>query len=276
MTRTLLEPLETRVGQARHGDNQFFGHSVGKQLAGEETVTGLIALSVSGRRLTPDERAVLDDVAVVMTVADPRIWPLKLTRVLSAYGSALPALAAANLCIERAHIGHFTTGIAAENLAELSATVEDPADREAVGDSVLAMLARGGRFMGFGVPFRPLDERVESLRTCLARRGRTGLGHWTLFESLASVMLEKKGLRPNIGLAVAAACLDLGFGPRQISLLAVALGQTDYLANVVEGAAQAPDVLRELPAHTVRYVGPAPRKSPRALGEASSEQTRGR
>lgn len=270
---TQIPPLPTRVGQARHGDNHFFGMSVSAELAGSETVTGLIALSIAGRRMAPEERAVLDDVAVVMTVADPRIWPLKLTRVLSAYGSALPALAAANLCIERAHIGHFTTGIAAQNLVELAAA---STERGTVAEAVEGMLARGGRFMGFGVPFRPRDERVESLRGCLRARGRTDLPYWRLFESLCEVMLERKALAPNIGLAVAAACLDLGFSPREISLLAVALGQTDYLANVVEGASQAPEVLRELPPHTVRHVGRAPRKSPRFLAAASSAARAGR
>lgn len=270
---TLLPSLPTRVGQARHGDNHFFGLSVGDDLAGRETVTGLIALSIAGRRLAPEERAVLDDVAVVMTVADPRIWPLKLTRVLSAYGSALPAMAAANLCIEHAHIGHFTTGVAAQNLVELARAVAAGDD---VAGAVNEMLGRGGRFMGFGVPFRPRDERVVSLRGCLLARGRAAKPYWKLFEALCEVMYAQKGLSPNIGLGVAAACLDLGFSPREISLLAVALGQTDYLANGVEGAAQAPDVLRELPPHTVRYVGSAPRKSPRALAAASSAAGAGR
>lgn len=272
MNRPSLPALSTRVGQARHGDNHFFGFSVATELAGCETVTGLIAMSVTGRRLSPEERAVLDDIAVVMTVADPRIWPLKLTRVLSAYGSALPAMAAANLCIERAHIGHFTTGIAAERLVDVANAVGDAVtDEERLSEAVGSLLARHGRFMGFGVPFRAVDERVATLGRCIAARNRERHRYWRLFGAVSAVMLASRGLRPNVGLAVAAACLDLGLTPREISLIAVALGQTDYLANAVEGALQAPGVLRELPADRVRYVG-----QPARVSERSSQENAGR
>jgi len=262
-----MTPLQipTGVGHASFGENHFRGYRVGAELAGKETQTGLIALSIGARRLTETERAVLDDIAVVMTVADPRIWPLKLTRVVSAYGSTLPAMAAANLCIERALIGHWTSGTAAQTLVELRETLGDGVDdRDEVRRRALEFLAQRRRWMGFGVPFREQDERVASLRSCLEKRERTHLTHWRLLETVAEVLYEHKQLRPNIGIAVGAACLDLGYSPREVSLLSVALGQTDYLANAVEGAAQAPEMLRELPAQILRYQGPARRRSPRA------------
>jgi hypothetical protein len=77
---------------------------------------------------------------------------------------------------------------------------------------------------------------------------------------------QLKGLEPNIGLGVAAACLDLGFRPREIALLGVALAQTDFLANAVEGSEQQPSVLRRLPDDCVVYAGKPPRESPRKTG----------
>jgi hypothetical protein len=259
--------LETSVGHASFGENHFCGYAVGAELAGHETQTGLIALAIGGRRLSAVERAVLDDIAVVMTVADPRIWPLKLARVVSSYGSTLPAMAAANLCIERAFIGHWTSGSAAETLVKLREAVGDSVDDDRkVSEQALRFLESHPRWMGFGVPFREEDERVASLRQCLERRERTGLAHWRLLETLSRVLLEHRKLRPNIGIAVGAACLDLGYSPREVSLLSVALGQTDYLANAVEGASRATPILRKLPSEVVRYVGREKRKSPRSTG----------
>jgi hypothetical protein len=260
-----LPPLPTRVGHAAWGENFLFGHAVGRELVGSETYTGLVALAVRGQRPTAEECAVLDDIAAAMIAADPRIWPLKLIRVISSYGSTLPALAASKLCVERAMIGHWTSGAAADRLvALLDAVAGDVDDAGAVGREVERALAAGERWTGFGVPFREQDERFLALRRALERRDRAKLPFFRLSETLASVMLELKGLRPNIGTGVAAACLDLGYAPREIEVLALALGQTDYLANAVEGAAQMPEVLRVLPREVIRYVGPGPRESARS------------
>jgi hypothetical protein len=265
MTSTLA-PLPTRVGFAAWGENFLFGHAVGRDLVGTETYTGLIALAVRGRRPTAEERLVLDDIAAAMIAADPRIWPLKLIRVISSYGSTLPALAASKLCVERAMIGHWTSGEAAARLQSLFHAIGGQVeDALAVRREVSRALASGARWTGFGVPFREQDERLLALRRCLEQRGRVSLPFFRLSETLAGVMLELKGLRPNIGTGVAAACLDLGYAPREIEVLALMLGQTDYLANAVEGAAQMPAMLRQLPAEVIRYAGPGPRQSPRSI-----------
>jgi len=257
-----LPAIRTRVGHADWGDNAFCGFSVATELAGEETIAGLIAMAAAGRRLSPDERAVLDDVAVAMTVADARIWPLKMTRLLSSYGSCLPAFAAAILCIEDASIGHWTSGEAAALLSQL----RDEATEltvEAMRGPIEKRLKAGVRLIGFGVPFRPFDERVRTLKACLARSGREQLPHWRALEAAAGAARELRGLDANIGLAVAATCLDLGFTPPQIAVLSIALGMTDYLANAVEGAEQRLAILRRLPDDRVEYVGKAERASPR-------------
>ena len=256
-------PLRTRVGHAEWGENRYCGHAVGAELAGSETIAGLIAMAVTGRRLPPEERAVLDDIAVAMTVADARIWPLKMVRLVASYGSSLPAMAAANVCLEEAFVGHWTSGEAATLLSTLRAEAPE-ATVEAMRGPIGRRLAAGVRLIGFGVPFRPDDERVRMMRECLTRRGREKLPHWRALEAAGGAARALRGLEPNIGLAVAAACLDLGFTPRQIANVSVALGQTDYLANAVEGAEQRPAVLRRLPDACVQYVGRADRASPRS------------
>ena len=108
--------IRTRVAHAEWGDNRFYGHSVARDLAGKETWLGLVILGILGRRLSEAERAVVDDLGVALTVADPRIWPLKVSRLVSSYGSTLTALAAGALSLEEARIGHWTTGDSARFL----------------------------------------------------------------------------------------------------------------------------------------------------------------
>jgi hypothetical protein len=266
--------ITTRVGHAAWGENYYFGHAVNHELAGNESYTGLVALAVGAKRLSAEDRAVLDDIAVIMTVADGRIWPLKMTRVIASYGTTLPAIAAANLCIERAMIGHWTSGTAARALVDLEQALgENLDDTSRVRAYVKERLTAGHRWMGFGVPFRDHDERVESLTRCLTRRNRHNHRYFLLLSTLADVLFEEKGLRPNVGAAVGAACLDLGFTPSEISLLSVALGQTDYLSNAWESARHPREVLRRLPESNVKFAGRARRESPKQL---SKDQTSAR
>ena len=262
----MAEPivLPTCVGHAEWGDNWAFGHSVARELAGKERYVGLLSLAVAGRRLTASECALLDDLAVVMTVADPRIWPLKLVRVASSHGGCLAAFAAGQLCLDEAFVGHFTTGEAARMLFETRRALGDGCfDLDAVTEHVRALLEPGKRLLGIGVPFRHVDERVVMLMERVHARGRADLAFWKLFLLFQTALESVKKLRPNIGLAAAALCLDLGFTPRQCAILVSALGSTDFLANAVEGSLQAPAVLRELPKSAVVYRGSTPRTSPR-------------
>ena len=255
--------LNTQVGHAGWGANEHFGHDVGDELLGEESVAGLLALAVTGRRLGAPEQQLLADLAVAMTVTDPRIWPLKLTRVVSAYGGCLAALAAANLCIERALVGHWTSGEAAQVMLDLERACDDLDDDAAVKGALERLLRERGRLMGFGVPFRESDERVELVRRCVRERGRHEEKYWALLERMRKAVVDLKGIAPNIGLAIGAVCLDMGMTPYEISCMSAALGQNVYLANAVEGARQVPEVLRRLPEAGISYRGPAPRESRR-------------
>jgi hypothetical protein len=223
----------------------------------------MAALAVSGRRLTAEERGVLDDLAVSLTLADPRIWPLKIARLVSSYGGCLPAMVATMLGLEDALVGHWTTRECAHHFIALAREAPD-----LTPDSLRAPIERrlreGQPLFGFGVPFRPQDERLLCLQKRMAERGRNGLLYWRLLEAASVVMRNLKRLEPNMTGGLTAALLDLGFTPQQIPVLSVMLGQTDFLANAVEGSEQRAESLRRLPDECIRYVGKAPRTSPRA------------
>ncbi len=260
---TSLPSLPTRVGRADHGGNVFFGHRVEEELIGHETTTSLLVLAVTGRRASEEQVRVLDDVAVVLSSADPRIWLFKATRLATAYGGMLAGMVAGSLCLHRASVGHLTASAAAELLRDLRAEVGDLASGEALERALEARL-RTGRLIGFGVPFRDRDERAVALERRLETTGRAELPFYRMLRALAPIVRRERRLEPNLGGHLAACFLDLGFEPRDVGPLVYALGQHTFLANAVEGARQAPEVLRSLPASRVRYEGAAPRRSPRA------------
>jgi hypothetical protein len=267
--------LPTRLGHAEWGDNRFRGLSMARDLAGRETTTGLVALAIGGRRLDPIERGLLDDIGVVGSVGEPRIWPLKLVRVTASYGGCLAAVAAVNVCSEGAMVGQHAVGLAAALLLDLSRrmrafnVIGASPDVLALDDLALEnecrrLLEEKGRLFGFGVPFRKRDERLDMLIERVVASGRSELPYWRLSTRVAETVRRIRRLEPNIGLGAAAICLDIGFTPAQIGPLVMAIGSTDFWSNAVEGAEQAPACLQTLPRGSVNYIGPAPRPSPRA------------
>jgi len=256
-----VEPIPTRVALAGYVDHRYFGSSLFHELLGAETLSGMIALSVGGRRLDPGERATLDDLAVALSVADPRIWPLKLTRLVASYGGTIAGFAAGQLCLDGDFIGLWPAGVAAANLVELDAARRDGG---ATDGDVARWLKTKKRLVGYGIPFRELDERLEALRPRLEARGRTAMPYWTSMEALSRVVHAERGLRPNIVVAAAALLLDMGFTPEQAGAIGYFLNVNVFVAHAFEAAGQRAPAMRELPEGSIDYVGAPPRSSPRA------------
>lgn len=266
--------LPTQVAHADYEEHMFCGRKLFAELQGRTTFVALIARSLGMQRtLTADELGVLDDLAVITTVADPRIWPLKLIRVISSYGSIYPAWAAAHLCLDRAMIGPDACGRAATVFVSLRAQLEGASDT-AIDEELDRRFPSMLPPVGFGVPFRTGDERVGAVRAALASRGRVDLPNWKFFERLAVRFREHRNFVPNIGAAFSAAALDLGFDASAVSPLATALVEAAFVPNAVEGRTQSPEILRTLPPSHVEYRGKEPRTSPRALAAAGSRDQR--
>ncbi|MEO7112673.1 MAG: hypothetical protein ABI183_19660, partial [Polyangiaceae bacterium] len=256
----MLEPIVTHVAHAGWDEHDYFGHKLFSELAGSESYAGLLAFAVTGRRVSKDVAAMLDDVAAVVALGEPRIWPLKLTRLGSAYGRTLPGIVVGNLCFETDLLGPMILGDAASLFLELEKIADDQKIIEAVAPRVAKR-----NVPGFGVPFRDVDERLVALVECVKRRGRDQLPHWQFANSAWKTLRAAHGLIPNVAGAIAALFLDCGFTPAQVGPLLFSLMQSVMLANAFEGAAQAPEVLRQLPDDAIEYVGQAPRISPRAI-----------
>lgn len=263
---TAPEPVKTRSAHWGWEEHRYFGKRVFGELTGQESLSGLLALSVVGRLLPPDCVGLIDDVAGAVTLADPRIWPLKLTRLLASYGSTMPAVAAGLLMEEDARIGPWACVHAARTLLALREELAENADHpDRVRESVMRSLGSRAFVWGFGTPFRPYDERLVALREHVARRGRDGLPFYRLMNATADIVRETRGVEPNLGIALAAIFLDMGLTPDQIGALVAGLMQHMFFAQAVEGAAQSDAVLRRLPDTSLDYEGREPRQSPRAL-----------
>jgi hypothetical protein len=263
MTQPVLPTASAHWGWEEH---TYFGYRVFAELAGKESLTSLTALSLLGRKLPPEACGVLDDAAACLTLADPRIWPLKLTRVIAAHGGTIAAAAAGLLIEEDARIGPWTGAKSAELLSELHQKLEgsELAD-EAVQAVVGPYLAEHRFVWGFGTPFRQRDERLVAFWACLERRGRRQQPHMRTLDAIAKVVTAARQTEPNMGMAVAAAFLDLGVRAHEVGPLAAALMQHMFFAHAVEGARQAPEVLKCLPERHIDYTGREARSSPRAL-----------
>ncbi len=260
-----MEPVRTRVAHAGWHDHRLRHRRLFAEVLGRADLTRLSVLALTGRDLDPDAAAMVDDLAVVTSVSEPRIWPLKAARLVASYGGTMAGFAAGCLWADRAQVGFWTCGLAAESLVALAAELGDgAADPVRVADAVRRRLERGQVIAGFGVPFRDEDERMVALRRQVRARGRDGGRHWTLLGHLAETMRAERHLGANIGLGLAAVLLDLGFDAGEISVLAAQLGHHTFLANAHEGAIQGAPALRRLPDEAVAYVGAGPRPSPRA------------
>lgn len=254
----MKKPLPPRVGSSRvaracaDGEHRFFGRDLFADLLPNTSMSALLFLSVTGRLPTPAQGTLLDRLAVVTSVADGRIWPLKLTRLGSAYGSVLPGFAIGQLAIEGETIGMWPVSRAAAQL-EAFARVRNDAEARAHVDAI-------ARFIGFGVPLRPQDERVLALREYLgpAARGKFHRAHLRL----AALVRESRKLEPNIVSLVASLLLDMGCTPAQAGAMAFFSNMNVFVAHAFESA-QLPDPLLRDAGDAVTYRGVAARTSER-------------
>ncbi len=245
-----MSEIRTRVAAVGFPDHRFRGRAVFADLVGRESYAALIARAVGGPELSSEDVALLDDLAAITSVADARIWPLKLTRIVASYGGMLAGFAAGQLPLEGEQIGPPITRYAAELLVDATRT-----------DDLDALVATGRRLVGYGIPFRPYDERFVVLRERVIARERAARRYWSTQESLSAAVMSARGLVPNIGIGSAAVLLDMGFSCYESAAVIHFLNQHVFVSHAVEGAQQRAAVLRELPVSAVRYVGRAPRTS---------------
>jgi hypothetical protein len=266
----MTEPRErpvlfTHVGHVGPDHHRFRGFDVGGELVGHESYWSVISLAIGGPRIDSAANRLLDDLATSLVGPDPRIWPWKLCRLMSAYGRFSVGMAAPLIMMSSGRVGPAALATVARFFAELAQELgPELADDVALARALEQKLAQGPRPPGFGTPFRDQDERNAPILALARAHGRESAPYFSLVVRSAPIVLAKTRLPVNAASLVSALCLDLGFTPEQIDVFGILLLVSNTVANAFEGSREAPAVLRRLPPEFVRYVGPALRRSPRA------------
>ncbi|RYE87742.1 MAG: hypothetical protein EOO75_14090 [Myxococcales bacterium] len=257
----------TRVGHIGDHDNRFCGHAVFGDLARQDDAIDLLALAFGRHPLSADDRHALRVLCVGLTSPDARVWPLKLTRTMASYGNAYAGFHGAQLATMSTHIGPHTTGTAAHNLVWLRDQLgPEPSPGPRLSEAVARLLARSPRLIGFGVPFRPRDERVLGMRAMLAGHPVERRPFWRLQGLLEAELRERRQLEPNVASVTAALILDVGIAPHRAGVFMAQMMAHVFMAHALESAEEPASPLRELPPEAVDYQGPPPRHTGRSTG----------
>ena len=251
-------PVRTRIGFAEHGDYEHFGRRLFRDFVGHTSYVGLAAFSLTGRELSPEDAALLDDIAVAGHVPEPRVWPMKVARLAASSGRALTGYLAGIAVLDSDLLAGAAASFAAKLLAEAKVAIADAPDRSA---ALGAFVRSKDPWPTIGVQGgRGVDERVVALRGCVERRGVATREHWALSTELWALVEAEKNVRATIFDATAAVLLDLAFSIEEIHALATILLQPQFLAHAFDGAMHPAPSLARLPDEAVVYVGPAPRR----------------
>ncbi len=253
--------LEIRTRLARAGADRIYfrGYELTTDLI-DDSIWSVLSVAFGHRRLSNEEAEVINALVIVAAVGDPRIWPLKVARLVSSYGRPFAAIAAGGSFLDGIPLGPWAMRLAAEFLIEASGPQNAVAN---VVDEARALAASRRMVPGFGVAGRERDERYVDFARWYASRPSMWGSYWRMFQELATE-IEPLGLFPNIAGGFAAVGLDLGLNPLQIAMFTGASAHWATAANAVAGLEESPEVIRNIDAAFVRYEGPQPRQSPRA------------
>lgn len=256
----------TQVAQMGAHDHLFAGYEVFRELLGQETMMGLLALSAGVLKLSKEDITLLNDLATINMLGDQRIWPVKLARVVSSYGSALHGFCAGNLMHANPLIGAGNGQRSAVFLQEIMQAIggADNLDDVAAVEVQIKIIIARERWLGFAVPLRGTDERMDTLKKHLHNTEHTKKPFWRLVMLIEQYLLRTQQCGVYILTAVGALMLDMGFTPQQSGWMMVMMLLGNFSAAAFEGGQQKSEVLQKLPLSFVSYEGSPPRQSPRA------------
>jgi hypothetical protein len=268
----MKEPLNviTRLARAGYREIHFRGLELTSDLI-DESIWSVLSIALGNRRLTPEQSRVINALVVVSAVGDPRIWPLKVARLVASYGHPFAATAAGASFLDEIPLGPWAMRLAGDFLADAMARTSNLAQPTEALEAARAIANERKPVPGFGVAGREEDERYVAFAEWFPQQSVEPGDHWRLLLRLADSLEPEFGMRPNIAGAFAAVGLDFGLDPLEIALFTLASAHWATMANAREGLRESPELLRRLPDEYVEYVGPAPRLSPRAQAAAEEE-----
>ncbi len=207
-------------------DRLLFG-----ELLGKKRFFQMAAFEIAGLDLGERDAELLEHVGVATQIADPRVWPLGVTRRIAAGGGSLAhatlgGLAA--LCTERMAV----LPVAGFMRFLDRVTAEQTAGRT-VAEVVDDVIARRDRVLGLGRPALSRDERIPPMLALYERFGRRQGASLELALELDAAFAERKGLRVNSAGIHGAVMRDMGFSPDAAGALCLLYFLVPVLAHAV-------------------------------------------
>lgn len=253
-----MTPIDTRIGLIQRDDNRFLGHSTYEHWVKAWAAPSDANLVAMGIELTPLNREAMRMVCLGGTSPDARVWPLKLSRLLSSWGDPVAGYFGSQLVTAGKVMGPGAVQGAARCLSFLSAQLGDEFTVDEVAKALAAFRAmNAGPIGGFGVPFRPVDERRIALLRFVGD-GPLRRRFWRIHEVL-DVARPNPNTAPNVGLSFAALLLDSGVLPERCGLATSVLMSHVFLAHAVEAADIEGAQLNAWAPELVKYEGTAAR-----------------
>lgn len=192
------------------GDHELRERLVFDALLGEQRFMQVVALAVAGVELSESDAELVEQLLIASQVADPRIWPLAVTRRLARFGAPFESRVLGGVA------SMLNPYMGAKPCAAFVALLDRVHDALARGMSVDAwlddVLASGELLPGFGRPvIRGVDERVPHYLEIARNHGRLDCANVRVVLELDKRLSARKGIRVNAAGVITAILCDLGF-----------------------------------------------------------------
>ncbi|MEM9454967.1 MAG: citrate/2-methylcitrate synthase [Myxococcota bacterium] len=191
-------------------DHEIRGRLLFAELGRQKTFMQVVALAIAGLELSDEDAGLVEQIAISVQVADPRIWPLTVVRQAAASGRPLGARVIAGIATLS---NPYMAAIPVVNffgvLGRIEAAEAEGSGLETWLDQVLAT---GERLPGVGRPvLEGVDERIPPMLEAARRCGRHEGPSVRLALALERELMARKGIRLNAAGVLAALMRDLGF-----------------------------------------------------------------
>lgn len=204
--------VSPEVGEMRLDDDEHLlrGRALYGDLLGKRSFFQVAALAIAGVELDRRDADLLEQLGVTTQLADPRIWPLTVTRRIASAGGSLGRSVVAGLAsLCTPHM----TALPVAGFMRFLDGLELASGRCGVDAAVAGVLERGEIVPGAGRPVLRGDERVPRQLDLARRYDRFDGPSMRLARELDEVLARRKGVRVNSAGFQGAIMRDMGFKP---------------------------------------------------------------
>ena len=240
------------------GDNIFAEKSVNRELMIDPSFIRNVLVSSGCKEVCPDIIDLADAISTSSLAADPRIWPMKVIRLIASKTNAAIASSVMNICFSESVIGFNAAYMCRAQSCKYIDLIENMQESD-VGD-IKSLIKNEGYYWGFGVVKREKDERV----TCFKRWFDSRVNSWserirkryTAYCVYEAMIGDIKPLNCNIALYFSFVLDVAGVPLNSTSSVVSCLVSPCYIINALEGSNDNGLILEDnVPEEKYIYVG---------------------